>query len=462
MPRQIPEPELQAIVQAVRNTPEGVSAEAIQRRLPMECSRRALQRRLAVLVERGLLVRDGQAKATRYRFAAESGPSGDSVQPTALSDYGIPLTAEGAAISKAVRRPVQRRTPVGYQRNFLTDYRPNVSHYVPEAVRREFHALGGSPDQKQPAGTYARKIYERLLIDLSWNSSRLEGNTYSLLETVRLLELGEAAQGKEAFETQMILNHKAAIQLLVDQAEHIGFNGYTVRNLHAVLAENLIGNSRAWGSLRTVAVEIGGSVYHPLENPQLIEECFREVLDKAAAIDDPFEQALFALVQLPYLQPFLDVNKRVSRLAANLSLIRLNLCPLSFVDLPPRAYIDGLLGVYELNRIELLRDVFRWAYQRSCARYSAMRQPLASPDPFRQRHRTAINDAIRAVVGGRMDKQAANAHVGERAAAELQEQERERYIEIVETELLNLHEGNIARAQLSPEQFKAWQAAWTN
>ena len=92
--------------------------------------------------------------------------------------------------------------------------------------------------------------------------------------------------------------------------------------------------------------------------PQLIEECFRQLLDKAALIPDPFEQAFFALVQLPYLQPFLDVNKRVSRLAANLPLIRANLCPLSFVDVPIHAYVDGLLGVYELNRIELLRDVF--------------------------------------------------------------------------------------------------------
>ena len=96
--------------------------------------------------------------------------------------------------------------------------------------------------------------------------------------------------------------------------------------------------------------------------PQLIEERFDALLDTAARIDDPFEQAFFATVQLPYLQPFEDVNKRVSRLAANLPLIRHDLCPISFVDVPARAYIDGLLGVYELNRVELAADVFRWAY----------------------------------------------------------------------------------------------------
>ena len=82
------------------------------------------------------------------------------------------------------------------------------------------------------------------------------------------------------------------------------------------------------------ASPLAGSSYHPIEVPQIIEECFQQILDKAAAIPDPFEQAFFVLVQLPYLQPFLDVNKRVSRLAANLPLIRGNLCPLSFVDVP--------------------------------------------------------------------------------------------------------------------------------
>ncbi len=89
-----------------------------------------------------------------------------------------------------------------------------------------------------------------------------------------------------------------------------------------------------------------------MEVPQLIDECFQQFLDTAGAIEDPFEQAFFAMVQLPYLQLFEDVNKRVSRLAANLPLVRNNLCPLSFVDVPECAYIDGLLGVYELNRIE--------------------------------------------------------------------------------------------------------------
>lgn len=116
------------------------------------------------------------------------------------------------------------------------------------------------------------------------------------------------------------------------------------------------------------------------------------MLDTTAAIENPFEQAFFSMVHLPYLQPFEDVNKRVSRLAANIPLIQRNLCPLSFVDVPQPIYISAMLGIYELNRVELLRDVFVWAYQRSCARYSAVRQSLGEPEPFRSQYRLLITD----------------------------------------------------------------------
>jgi Fic/DOC family len=257
----------------------------------------------------------------------------------------------------------------------------------------------------------------------------------------------------------MILNHKAAIELLVEQANEIDFNRYTLLNLHASLSDNLL-DAKASGRLREIAVGIDGTVFHPLEVPQLIDECFQQILDTAAAITDPFEQAFFAMVQLPYLQPFEDVNKRVSRLAANLPFIRGNLCPLSFVDVPARAYVDGILGVYELNRVELLRDVFVWAYERSCMRYSAARRSLGEPDPFRLRHRTLIAQAIAHVVGSAMDKKAAIAFIRQSAAQAVPETDQARFSEVVETELMSLHEGNIARYRIRPSQYQTWQATW--
>jgi hypothetical protein len=311
-----------------------------------------------------------------------------------------------------------------------------------------------------PAGTYVRQVLDRLLIDLSWNSSRLEGNTYSLLETQRLLEVGEGADGRAARETQMILNHKAAIEMLAEDAGDIGFNRYTICNLHSLLADNLLDDPGACGRVRSRPVGISGTVFHPLAVPQLVEDRFLEILHKAEAIKDPFEQAFFAMVHLPYLQPFEDVNKRVSRLAANIPLIRHNLCPLSFVDVPQDEYIGGLIGVYELNRIDLLRDVFLWAYRRSAGRYSAVLQSLGDPDPFRLRHRAKIGESVRAVVAGGMDKRAAAAFIAMQAAREIGEKERPRFIEVVETELSSLHEGNIARYRLRPAVFESWQRGW--
>ena len=228
------------------------------------------------------------------------------------------LTDAAIEVLNHVRQPREARVPVGYNREFLDAYRPNETFYLTEDQRARLRATGIADADDQRAGTFAIKVLNRLLIDLSWNSSRLEGNTYSLLDTARLIELGEEAEDKDRLEAQMILNHKEAIEFLVNAAEEVGFNRYTVLNLHGLLADNLLPDPAATGRLRRIAVGIGGSVYLPLEVPQLVEECFDQVLATASAIDDPFEQGLFVLVQLPYLQPFEDVNKRVSRLAANI------------------------------------------------------------------------------------------------------------------------------------------------
>lgn len=153
------------------------------------------------------------------------------------------------------------RKPVGYNKAFLNDYRPNETWYLPQFIRDELLTQGQAASRNEPAGTYARQLAHRLLIDLSWNSSRLEGNTYSLLETERLISAGEEAWGKNALEAQMILNHKEALEFLIDSAGEIGFNRYTLLNLHALLSDNLLADPTASGRLRTVAVGIGQTTW---------------------------------------------------------------------------------------------------------------------------------------------------------------------------------------------------------
>ena len=148
-----------------------------------------------------------------YLIPQKNLPVPDEMQKTGE----IPLSAVGVDIQQKVSQPIQARNPVGYNRDFLNDYRPNVTSYLTPSITERLHILGRT-DGERAAGTYARQIYNRLLIDLSWNSSRLEGNTYSLLETERLLKLSELAEGKDLKEAQMILNHKEAIEFLVDSA----------------------------------------------------------------------------------------------------------------------------------------------------------------------------------------------------------------------------------------------------
>ena len=462
--KHIQEEDLRAIEEVVRTHPEHVNLQQISKALKFAPPRRTLQYRLKALVEAGRLLRRGSGRSTRYgipgkRLPADQDTAGDSlasVQPK----IPLPLSEPGAEIQEYVRRPTGSRGPTGYNQEFLLSYKPNDTFYLSATERMHLHEVGGPQTEAQPAGTYAKKILNRLLSDLAWNSSRLEGNTYSLLDTIRLLELGKEAEGKDQHDAQMILNHKDAIEFLVDSAKNIGFNRYTILNLHAALADNLLADPSAPGRLRRINVGIGGSVFYPLELPQRIEECFNHILATAEKIDDPFEQAFFAMVQIPYLQPFDDVNKRVSRLAANIPLIKGNLSPLSFEDVPRDIYTESVLGVYELNRTELFRDVFIWAYERSAARYVAVRQSLGDPDPFRMRHRESLRSAVGEVVRRCMDKKQATVHVGTWARENIGAQGRERFQEIAEQELMGLHEGNFARYRIGPSEFQAWQRRW--
>jgi hypothetical protein len=241
---------------------------------------------------------------------------------------------------------------------------------------------------------------QRLVIDLSWGSSRLEGLRYSRIDTAELLDTGRSPAGANARDRQLILNHKAAIEFLVEEAESIAFNRYTTLTLHGLLAENLLERREQEGALRARPVTIGHSVYTPTAIPQLIEERFDTILAKAEAISDPIEQSFFVMVHIPYLQPFIDVNKRTSRLAANVPMIRANLCPLSFVDVPEHMYSDGMLGVYERTDVSLLRDVYIWAYERSCTQFKVLRQSMGDPDPIRLNYRTVLRAVVADVVRG--------------------------------------------------------------
>ncbi|WP_236581449.1 Fic family protein [Hydrogenophaga sp. BPS33] len=436
----------------------GMGIEAIAKQLGDRYSRRTLQRRLALLVAQQRIEMIGERRTARYRRRPEAAGHYKIAEPApqpAPRQDDIPVSAEGAEIRAYVSQPRHLRKPVGYQTAFLEQYHPNHTPYLPPALRDQLHAMGRSPAAQTPAGTFAKDILNRLLIDLSWASSHLEGNTYSRLDTERLIEHGQAAEGKNALETQMILNHKQAIEYLVLAPDQARVQTDALIALHALLSDGLMADPAAVGRIRRRAVEIGGSVYLPLAFPQRLEELFGIVVQMASEITDPFEQAFFLMVHLPYLQPFEDVNKRVSRLAANIPFIRHNLCPLSFIDVPQKAYVDALLGVYELNRVALLRDVFVRAYERSCQQYVAVQQNLVLPDMFRLRHRQALALVIAAIV--KQGEAATAQAVQSRMPPSVPLAEQAHFTALVLGEFSTLHAGNAVRFGIRPLEFSAWQ-----
>jgi Fic family protein len=453
--------ELEKLVQIIAHHPDGVSIKEFLNLLANATPKRTLQYRLSNLVKAGILKNEGSGRNSKYymREALGNKQTSETIDVPSRSSI-IPLSPEAQELQKQISAPTQLRRHVSYQREFLDSYEPNKTFYLSQPILERLFKLGAGVEKGRPAGTYARKIYQRLLIDLSWNSSRLEGNTYSLLETEKLLATGEGAPGKDRMDTQMILNHKEAIEFIVDIAEEIDINRYIILNIHGLLSHDLLLDPRACGRLRTTAVKIGQSVYHPVEVPQLIEEYFQLIIQKAAAIKNPFEQSFFLMVHLPYLQPFLDVNKRVSRLAGNIPFIRENLSPLSFVDVPESDYIQGLLAIYELNRIELFRDVFVWAYERSASLYLATLEALGQPDPFRVRYRDLIRRAVCDVVQHKMNKMEGSQAIQKLAKESVPSMDQNRFIEIAEIEVSSIHEGNFARFRIRPSEFFEWQKYW--
>lgn len=412
--------------------------------------RRTLQRWLIKLQNEHKIKSVGEGRGRKYVATHETQPSAESAD---FPKY-IPLSPDSIDILYYLDKPIASRDPVGYDYDFLAEYEPNKTYYLSEPIRRQLHRIGSTSMQTQAAGTYGRDIYNRLLIDLSWASSHLEGNTYSKLDTIELIEHGRYADGKALIETQMILNHKASIEMLIDNIDEVKFNRFTLLNIHSTLSENLLPNPFDEGRIRSHIVEIGGSTYKPIASEEILNIQLDIILEKSDKIADPFEQSFFIMVHLPYLQPFADVNKRTSRLAANMPLLKANLCPLTFLDVPAQAYSRATLGVYEMNRVELLRDLYLWAYERSTKEYLAVKQALVKPDQQRLEYRHITKQIVKDVV---LQYKMSSLDIIDSAVEGWEGDEKNIISTLVLEELRRLHEGVLVRYGLRPSQFELWK-----
>ncbi len=365
----------------------------------LQVSRPTINRALRDLLASGFLEKLGAGRSTRY-VATDAGRAAlgalASASPARAGPGLLQWSPAALPLVDMLRAPLGTRTPVGYDSGFVGNYIPNQSSLLPPPLAADLFNAGRDRDQ-QPAGTYAREVLEQLLIDLSWSSSRLEGNNKSLLDTKALFELGEQA-GPLDEDTLMLLNHKSAIEFMVDAVPTEGMTVPVIVDLQAKLMKDLLKDSRDIGSIRRRLVNIDGSVYSPSNIPSLLEETLKSIIDKARHIRNPVEAAFFLWVNVAYLQPFADGNKRTSRLSVNMPLLLHNCAPLSFLDVERTDYATAMLGVYEQRNVAAAVELFEFIYRRSIQKYSVLRASLAVPDPLRARYRQALNELMQLVV----------------------------------------------------------------
>lgn len=416
-------------------------------RLGAQYSERSVRRWLSEMVKDNLIEQVGRKKATKYQVLQHSTPL--KVGP------GMCFSSESIRVIEQVRRPLYVRTPVLYNDAWCDDYQPNKTFYISVDSRAQLHRTGKRARHEDPAGTYAHQIFNRLLIDLSYNSSRLEGNTYSWLDTERLILKGTAAEGKLEDEKIMILNHKEAIRYLVDNAHRLRPTEETIYTLHFLLADGLLDREFV-GKVRPHSVRIGGSTYIPIEDPIRLKLQLQRIVSKAALIEDPYEQSLFLLIHISYLQAFADVNKRTARLSANIPLVVHNLVPQSFSDIERDDYNSALIAAYELQDIRPMVDLYLFSYMRTCTIYDSTVKTKGF-DEIRVRYRKQRRALIREVILKGLTGNAITHFLDAEVSKQIAEIDRQSFLADVMEDFEDINEIRIAGLGITLEQLKAWQ-----
>ncbi len=271
-------------------------------------------------------------------------------------------------ITSYFKTPFFERQKKQYNFDFLNSYIPNVSSFLNREQQNMLNSILDKIDINTDYYKLNRRLLETTLIDLSYASSYLEWNTYDYLDTEVLIKYNEIAKNKSLDDTQMILNHKKAIEYLLYYKRDLGYTKNTFFEIHTLLWDKLLQKEDLW-VIRDRLVEIWASSYKPLETRFQLNEQFEIFLNKLNEIVNPFEQSLFILVFIPYFQIFLDINKRVSRMIAILPLIKNNLPIMSFLSTDKKLYITAILAIYELNDTNMLAQLYVDNYILNANRY---------------------------------------------------------------------------------------------
>ncbi len=326
------------MLQYLHYHPDSAKAE-IKAGMSLEMSDATIKRVLSKAVKYGMVLVIGKGRATKYRLTPQAYVTMD-------------LNLDTYFDKDVDKREVQE----GFNFELINDILPKVELFAPE----ELNILNSAQEQfrqhlSEMNDTEYRKEMERLGIDLSWKSSQIEGNTYSLLETERLLREKETASGKTKDEAIMLLNHKDALDFILDVPDYLQpLKVNRIEDIHSILTKEL-GVER---NIRHRRVGITGTNYRPLDNEFQIREALEDSVRLINSKSVVFDKALLALVLLSYIQAFTDGNKRTARIVSNGILIANGYCPISFRTVDSIDYKKAMLLFYEQNNIAAFKRIF--------------------------------------------------------------------------------------------------------
>lgn len=332
------DPRESEIIAFIKNNPDRSSKE-IHEGLSFSISYASVKRILAKLVSEDLINTKGQRKGTKYNIS----PAYELLQPLDTEEY--------------YKKEIDQRT-IKEHFNFLliSDVLTKHNVFTVDELNKLISLQNiYSKNVSQLTESEYKKELERLAIDLSWKSSQIEGNTYSLLETERLLKEKETASGKTKEEAVMLLNHKDAIDFIVDHPDYlIPLSIPKIEDIHRILVKELAIEK----NLRKRRVGISGTNYRPLDNEFQISEALSKMCELVNNKENIFEKALLILVLISYIQPFTDGNKRTARIISNAVLMYNKYCPVSFRTVDSIEYKKALLLFYEQNNISIFKEIF--------------------------------------------------------------------------------------------------------
>ena len=309
-----------------------------------------LKRVIAAGIKAGDIVAEGKARATRYRLS----PQAQLLMPLNLDTY-FALEVDERQVHSSYN--FELINGLLAETRLFSD--KELAHL--DALQEEFRQhISELTDNEY------RKEMERLGIDLSWKSSQIEGNTYTLLETERLLRESKTAEGKSKEEAVMLLNHKDALSFILDNPDYLKeLTVSHIEDIHQLLTKDLSIDK----GLRRHRVGITGTNYHPLDNEFQIREAMREACELINSKSNIFEKALLTLVLLSYIQPFSDGNKRTARITSNAILIANDYCPLSFRSVDSIDYKKAMLIFYEQNSLYAFKQIFMEQFEFAVKEY---------------------------------------------------------------------------------------------